>query len=141
MEGVEALLAVGTTSRINTWTIDSNTKSHRESSNIMQDILFPAPRTCRFYQRSLDFSTAQWIHIDPVFSPVLKSQVIDFAHRASPAFIAPLTVTAGPPQHGRLFLKMTWATSGIPAKGYELTADEARRGLNAGNETAAFCRP
>ncbi|SVD28858.1 uncharacterized protein METZ01_LOCUS381712, partial [marine metagenome] len=104
----------------------------------MQDILFPAPRTCRFYQRCIDFSTAQWIHIDPVFSPVLKSQVIDFAHRASPAFAAPLAVTAGPPQQGRLFLKLTLATRGIPAQGYELTADEAGVVLNASDEAGAF---
>ena len=104
----------------------------------MQDILFPAPRTCRFYQRCIDFSTAQWIHIDPVFSPILKSQVIDFAHRASPAFAAPLAVTAGPPQQGRLFLKLTLATRGIPAQGYELTADEAGVVLNASDEAGAF---
>ena len=104
----------------------------------MQDILFPVPRSCRFYQRHFDFSSARWIHIDPAFSPVLKSQVIDFAHRASPAFVAALTVSAGPPQHGRLFLKMTLATRGIPAQGYELTADEDGVMLNAGDEAGAF---
>ena len=104
----------------------------------MQNILFPAPRSCRFYHRYFDFSSAQWIHIDPTFSPVLKSQVIDFAHVTSPAFVAPLNVAAGPPQQGRLFLQLILTTRGIPAQGYELTVDEAGVMLNAGDEAGAF---
>ena len=90
----------------------------------MQDILFPAPRFSRLYQRRFDFSHAQWICIDSCFSENLKSQVIHFARLIGPNFAKPITVAVGPPQHGPLFLKLDLVESGIPAQGYELTSNE-----------------
>ena len=104
----------------------------------MQDILFPAPRFSRLYQRRFDFSHAQWICIDSCFSENIKSQVIHFARLIGPNFAKPITVAVGPPQHGPLFLKLDLVESGIPAQGYELTSDENGIILNACDEAGTF---
>ena len=104
----------------------------------MQNILFPTPRTCHFQRQRIDFSSAQWVHIDPDFSADLKNQIIAFARQTSPAFAAPLAVTAGAPQQGQLFLRLALVARGIAPQGYKLIADEGGITLNAGDEAGAF---
>ena len=70
----------------------------------MQDILFPAPRFSRLYQRRL----ISVMHSDLYDSAFLKykKSVIHFARLIGPNFAKPITVAVGPPQHGPLFLKL-----------------------------------
>jgi len=100
--------------------------------------LFPWPRKASFENRKLDFTGAEWIRVAPGLSDGAKRHAIEFADAVRDRFLRPLTVTAGDPHSGRVFLKVGLAGSGIPPQGYRLTAGPDGVTLEGADEAGVF---
>jgi hexosaminidase len=104
----------------------------------MNITLVPVPRKSQFSEERLDLGQAEWIRVDESLSSTLRKHIIAFAGQISKAFRAPLSVTAGSPEQGQVFLTVSLVPAGIKPQGYELVANVEGVTLQAADEAGAF---
>jgi hypothetical protein len=107
-------------------------------NDCMSLFLFPVPRRVLFKDRTIDYSNARWVKLYPGAGRSLLNAALRFAEDASGLFPEHLSVCAGTPSSGEIFLEIHPCNPAMKPQHYLIRSEKQSISLSAGSEAGLF---